>query len=41
MSGARPFSRIVFAGTVEDCLPDEEFRSLARQLSAASTPAMA
>lgn len=36
MSGARPFSRIVFSGTVEDCLPDDGFRSLARQLSAAS-----
>ncbi len=29
-----PFSHIVFCGTAEDCLPDTEFRSLARQLSA-------
>ena len=36
MSGARPFSRIVFAGTVEDCLPDDEFRALSRRLSATS-----
>ena len=34
MSEARPFSRLAFYGTVEDCLPDAEFRSLARQLSA-------
>lgn len=34
MSDARPFSRIAFCGTVEDCLPDAEFRSLARQLAA-------
>lgn len=34
MSEARPFSRVVFFGTVEDCLPDDEFRRLARQLSA-------
>lgn len=36
MSDARPFSRIVFAGTVEDCLPDGQYRSLSRRLSAAS-----
>ena len=36
MSDARPFSHIVFVGTVEDCLPDPGFRSLARQLSAAT-----
>ena len=35
MSDARPFSRIAFFGTVEDCLPDAEFRALAKQLSAA------
>ena len=34
MSDAKPFSHISFFGTVEDCLPDAEFRSLARQLSA-------
>ena len=34
MSNARPFSHIVFCGTVEECLPDAEFRSLANQLSA-------
>ena len=34
MSDARPFSHIFFYGTVEDCLPDAEFRSLASQLSA-------
>lgn len=34
MSDARPFSHIFFSGTVEDCLPDAEFRSLARQLAA-------
>lgn len=34
MSDARPFSHIVFFGTVEDCLPDAEFRSLARQACA-------
>lgn len=33
MSDARPFSRIAFCGTVKDCLPDAEFRSLAEQLS--------
>jgi len=33
MSEARPFSRIAFCGTVEDCLPDPEFRSLARQVA--------
>jgi len=36
MSDARPFSHIDFLGTVEDCLPDAGFRSLARQLSAAT-----
>ena len=35
MSDARPFSHIAFFGTVEDCLPDDGFRALARQLSAA------
>ena len=35
MSDARPFSRIAFFGMVEDCLPDDGFRALARQLSAA------
>ena len=34
MSDAKPFSHIAFCGTVEDCLPDARFRSLARQLSA-------
>lgn len=34
MSEARPFSRVVLLGTVEDCMPDAEFRCLARQLSA-------
>ena len=34
MSEGPPFSRIAFRGTVEDCLPDAELRSLARQLSA-------
>lgn len=34
MSNASPFSHIDFCGTVEDCLPDARFRSLARQLSA-------
>ena len=34
MSGARPFSHMAFCGTVEDCLPDVEFRSVARQLAA-------
>ena len=34
MSEARPFSRVVFFGTVEDCLPDAGLRCLARQLSA-------
>lgn len=38
MSDARPFSHIVFLGTVEDCLPDADFRSLARHLSAATRP---
>ncbi len=33
MSDARPFSHISFCGTVEDCLPDAEFRALARQLA--------
>ena len=32
MSDARPFSHIFFGGTVGDCLPDADFRSLARQL---------
>ena len=36
MSDARPFSHIAFCGTVMDCLPDAEFRSLASQLSAAT-----
>ena len=34
MSDARPFSHIAFCGKVKDCLPDAEFRSLARLLSA-------
>ena len=34
MIDAGPLSHIFFAGTVEDCLPDAEFRSLARQLAA-------
>ena len=34
MSDGRPFSRIAFYGTVEDCLPDAGFRSLANRLSA-------
>ena len=34
MSEARPFSHVFFCGTVEDYLPDAEFRCLARQLSA-------
>ncbi len=33
MSYAKLFRHIAFCGTVEDCLPDAEFRSLARQLS--------
>lgn len=41
MSEPRPFSRIAFCGTVEDCLPDTEFRSLARQLSATTHPGSA
>lgn len=41
MSEARPFSRIAFCGTVEDCLPDTEFRSLATQLSATTHPGSA
>lgn len=41
MSEARPFSRIAFCGTVKDCLPDTEFRSLARQLSATTHPGSA
>ncbi len=36
MSDARPFSHVAFCGTVEDCLPDAEFRSLAREFSATS-----
>ncbi len=38
MNEARPFSRVAFCGTVEDCLPDTEFRSLATQLSATTHP---
>ena len=38
MSEARPFSHLAFCGTVEDCLPDAELRSLARQLSASDHP---
>ena len=34
MSEEGPFSQVFFYGTVEDCLPDAEFRCLARQLSA-------
>ena len=34
MSEARPFSHIAFFGTVKDCLPDADFRSLAIELSA-------
>ena len=34
MSDARPFSHIAFCGTVNDCLPDAELRSLANRLSA-------
>jgi len=34
MSEGGPFSQVFFYGTVEDCLPDAEFRCLARQLSA-------
>ncbi len=34
MSNARPFSHILFFGTVEDHLPDAEFRCVARQLAA-------
>lgn len=41
MSEARPFSRIAFCGTVEDCLPDTEFRSLATRLSATTHPGSA
>ena len=36
MSDPVPFSRIAFLGTVQDCLPDAGFRSLARRLSAAT-----
>ena len=36
MSETRPFSNVFFCGTVEDCLPDDELRCLARQLSATS-----
>ena len=36
MSDGRPFSRIAFCGTVKDCLPDPEYRSLANRLSATS-----
>ena len=38
MSEERPFSQVFFYGTVEDCLPDAEFRCLARQLSATTGP---
>ena len=38
MSEERPFSQVFFYGTVEDCLPDAEFRCLARQLSATTSP---
>lgn len=34
MGEARPFSHIAFFGTVKDCLPDANFRSLASELSA-------
>lgn len=34
MSDGRPFSHILFCGTVEDCLPDAEFRCVAKQLAA-------
>ena len=34
MSGHNPFGRVAFCGTVEDLLPDVDFRSLARRLSA-------
>ena len=34
MSDAKPFSQIAFCGTVQDCLPNAEFRSLAAELSA-------
>ena len=34
MSDGRPFSHILFFGTVEDHLPDAEFRCVARQLAA-------
>ena len=34
MSDTVPFNRIAFLGTVEDCLPDAEFRSLPNRLSA-------
>ena len=33
MSDATPFSNIAFCGTVQDCLPNAEFRSLATGLS--------
>lgn len=38
MTDAGPFSRIAFFGTVKDCLPDAEFRVLAKQLTAAARP---
>ncbi len=41
MSEVRPFSRVAFCGTVEDCLPDTRFRSLATQLSATTHPGSA
>ena len=34
MSETGPFRRIAFCGRVEDCLPNTEFRALAKQLSA-------
>ena len=34
MSDPKPFSHIAFCGTVQDCLPNAEFRSLATELSA-------
>ena len=33
MSDAKPFSNIAFCGTVQDCLPNAEFRCLATELS--------
>ena len=37
MSEPRPFGHIAFCGTVEDCLPDAEFRTLARQLATSNS----